>query len=424
MQEYITKEVTVAELKDLYHSGEYDIEISTPDGFCAVTNWFDKGVLEMARVTTESGLVTSCAVNHLLQLENGEWKPAELIEVGNYVLTEKSDNDRVISVEKIASEECYDFTVDHPNHRYWGDGFSSHNSGKSYICSGNLIKNAQEMGIFPILIDTEAACDSSWLNALGVDTSPEKLLKLNMAMIDDVAKTISEFMKEYRSMPEEERPKVLFVVDSLGMLLTPTDTDQFGRGELKGDMGRKPKALNALVRNCVNMFGEYEVGLVCTNHTYASQDPYSPDPNVSGGSGFVYASSIVVAMKKMKLKEDEDGNKTKEVNGIRAGCKIMKTRYSKPFEDIELRIPYDTGMNPFSGLFDLIEKKGIIKKEGNRYTYVDKEGNEHKYYRKEWNKNENGIFDLVMSEWDYTKDKTGISVDDAEVEADDDQEVI
>ena len=48
----------------------------------------------------------------------------------------------------------------------------------------------------------------------------------------------------------------LFVIDSLGMLLTiPTDVDQFDKGDLKGDMGRKPKALTALVRNAVNMFG-------------------------------------------------------------------------------------------------------------------------------------------------------------------------
>jgi hypothetical protein len=55
-----------------------------------------------------------------------------------------------------------------------------------------------------------------------------KLLKLNMAMIDDVAKTIHEFMGEYKAMADEdERPKVLFVIDSLGMLLTPTDVNQF-----------------------------------------------------------------------------------------------------------------------------------------------------------------------------------------------------
>jgi len=272
-------------------------------------------------------------------------------------------------------------------------------AGKSFICAGNIIKNAQDQGIFPILIDTENALDEAWLQALGVNTAPDKLLKLSLCMIDDVAKTISEFMKEYKLMPAETRPKILFVIDSLGMLLTPTDVNQFEAGDMKGDMGRKPKALTSLVRNSVNMFGSYNVGLVATNHTYASQDPYNPDPNISGGQGFIYASSIVVAMKKLKLKEDLDGNKTTTVNGIRAGCKIMKTRYSKPFEDIEVQIPYETGMSPYSGFFDMLEKKGMITKEGNSYVYVDLKGGIHKYFRKKWNHNENGIFDLVMDEF-------------------------
>jgi RecA/RadA recombinase len=272
-------------------------------------------------------------------------------------------------------------------------------SGKSFVCSGNIVRNAQEQGIYVILIDSENALDETWLQALNVDTDESKLLKLNMSMIDDVAKTISTFVADYKKLDTADRPKVLIVIDSLGMLLTPTDVSQFEAGDLKGDMGRKPKALTALVRNCVNMFGSLEIGMLCTNHTYASQDPYSPDPNISGGAGFVYASSIVVAMKKLKLKEDEDGNKTTTVNGIRAGCKVMKTRYSKPFEDIELRIPYDTGMSPYTGLFDLFEKKQFITKEGNRYCYVDLAGEVHKYFRKEWNRNENGIFDLVMKEF-------------------------
>ena len=135
-------------------------------------------------------------------------------------------------------------------------------SGKSFICSGNLVREAQSKGWLPILIDTENALDESWLHALGVDTSEDKLIKVSMSMIDEVAKMISEFMKEYRATPEDKRPKVLFVLDSLGMMLTQTDIDQFDRGELKGDMGRKPKALTALIRNCVNMFGNYNVGLV------------------------------------------------------------------------------------------------------------------------------------------------------------------
>jgi recombination protein RecA len=290
-------------------------------------------------------------------------------------------------------------------------------AGKSFICAGNLIKNAQEQGIYVILIDSENALDESWLHALGVQTSDDKMLKLNMAMIDDVARVISDFVKEYKTLPADERPKVLFVIDSLGMLLTPTDVNQFEAGEMKGDMGRKPKALTALVRNCVNMFGSLNIGLVATNHTYASQDPYNPDDKISGGAGFVYASSIVVAMKKLKLKEDEDGNKVSEVLGIRAGCKIMKTRYAKPFEDIQLHIPYSTGMSPYSGFFDLLEKKGMIAKEGNRYSYIDLNGVVHKYFRNEWNKNANSIFELVMSEFEQ-KNRTVANtvVEDADAE--------
>jgi len=287
-------------------------------------------------------------------------------------------------------------------------------AGKSYICSGNIVKHAQEQGIFVVLIDSENALDEAWLQALGVDTSESKLLKLSMAMIDDVAKTISTFMSDYKALPDGERPKVLFVIDSLGMLLTPTDVNQFEAGEMKGDLGRKPKALTALVRNCVNMFGSYNVGMVVTNHTYASQDMFDPDDKISGGQGFIYASSIVVAMKKLKLKEDEDGNKVSEVNGIRAACKIMKTRYAKPFEGVQVKIPYTTGMSPHSGLVDLAEKKGILKKDGNRLSFVTSDGEILKMFRKAWESNEDGCLDKLMA--DFANQKSEVSVSEETVE--------
>ena len=286
-------------------------------------------------------------------------------------------------------------------------------AGKSYFCSGNIVRHAQEQGIFVVLIDSENALDESWLQALNVDTSEDKLLKLNMSMIDDVAKTISTFMDDYKSMDEEDRPKVVFVVDSLGMLLTPTDMDQFQKGDMKGDMGRKPKQLTALVRNTVNMIGSYNVGLVCTNHTYASQDMFDPDDKISGGQGFIYASSIVVAMKKLKLKEDEAGNKISEVRGIRAGCKVMKTRYAKPFEGVQVKIPYETGMNPYSGLVELFEAKGLIEKQGNRLKYINTEGKEFLEYRKNWT---GDLLEMVMSDY-IKKQETEVNTDNADIEA-------
>jgi recombination protein RecA len=261
-------------------------------------------------------------------------------------------------------------------------------SGKSFICSGNLVKQAQEQGILPIILDSENALDSDWLSALGVDTSEDKLMRFGVSMIDEVAKFVSEFMKgykdQYSDLPYEERQKVLFVIDSLGMLLTPTDVDQFERGDMKGDMGRKPKALTALVRNAVNLIAGNPVGVVATNHTYASQDMFDPDDKISGGQGFIYASSIVVAMRKLKLKEDEDGNKITDIRGIRAACKVMKTRFSKPFETVQVKIPYESGMDPYSGLVELFEKAGLLVKDGNKLKYTQPDGTEIKEFRKNW----------------------------------------
>ena len=84
-------------------------------------------------------------------------------------------------------------------------------AGKSYFASGNIVKSAQAQGIFVVLVDTENALDEAWLKALGVDTSESKLLKLSMSMIDDVAKTVSTFMKD-------QADKVLYMLQVLLLL--------------------------------------------------------------------------------------------------------------------------------------------------------------------------------------------------------------
>jgi RecA/RadA recombinase len=275
-------------------------------------------------------------------------------------------------------------------------------SGKSLISSGNIVADAQKKGIFVILIDSENALDNTWLTQLGVDTSEDKLLKLNMSMIDDVAKVISNFIKEYRIIPENERPKVLFVIDSLGMLLSPTQVDQFESGDMKGDMGIKAKQLKLLISNCVNMIGDLDIGIVATNHVYCAKDKYSDDV-ISGGLGALYAASIIVSMSPYKLKEGmEEGKKPAagaDVLGIRAICKVIKTRYNKPFESVEIMIPYDKGINPYSGLYELFVKQKLLVKEGNSYVYTDLAGVSHKYFHVAYLKNKEGILDLIMSEF-------------------------
>ena len=73
-----------------------------------------------------------------------------------------------------------------------------------------------------------------------------------------------------------------------------------------------------------------------------------------------YAPGIVIAMRKLKLKVDADGNSTGNFCRTRP-CKVMKTRYAKLFESVQVEIPYETGMSPHSGLVEFFEAKGVQK---------------------------------------------------------------
>ncbi|MGY8864732.1 MAG: hypothetical protein ACKVJK_03780, partial [Methylophagaceae bacterium] len=96
-----------------------------------------------------------------------------------------------------------------------------------------------------------------------------------------------------------------------------------------------------------------------------------------------------------------------------AGCKVMKTRYAKPFEGVQVKIPYETGMNPYSGLVELFEKKGLLVKQGNRLKYINLLGEEVLEYRKAWMID--GKLDQIMLEYNE-KMKPVVNTSEAELE--------
>jgi len=64
---------------------------------------------------------------------------------------------------------------------------------------------------------------------------------------------------------------------------------------------------------------------------------------------------------------------------------------------VQVKIPYDTGMDPYSGLVDLFEKKGILTQQGNRLKYIDSAGKEHLEFRKAWVRDK---LDMLMADFD------------------------
>jgi RecA/RadA recombinase len=294
----------------------------------------------------------------------------------------------------------------------------SSGSGKSLIISGQVVKWCRANGVLVVLFDAENAVSKSWIRALGVnpdDTSG--LLRIPVSSPDDVASAISDFMKSYNEnnegVPKEQQQKVLFVIDSLGMLMPTTEQDQFADGSMRGQFGARAKQLKQLMSNLLRIFSNKNVGCLCSNHVYQSSDMFKPGAVVSGGEGIVFAASIIVTLEKFKLKEDENGVKLVggAVRGIRSKAQVMKSRFAKPFEQIELLIPWTEGLNPYTGLVDLFEGSGVLVKSGNKLEYISKTtGEVHKLYRKEWLKSYE-LLDLIMNEWDDASPVTGVGAE-------------
>lgn len=280
-------------------------------------------------------------------------------------------------------------------------------SGKSFVASGNIAKWCQDNGVLPIIIDTENALDESWMRNFGIDPNGY-IMKISANLIDDIAKIMSDFIKEYKgnysSVDYDERPKVLFIIDSLGMATTNVEVEQVEKGDIKGDMGRKQKQLYSLCRTFMASCATEPIGLLATAHVYASQDMFNPDAKISGGSSLEFTPSVVIAMNKRKLKEDEFGNKTTDVQGIKVDATVRKTRYTQPFQKITFNIPWDKGMDSYSGLFELFSEsiqyndKPVLQKEGNQYAYYSLQTGEQVF--KKFRKNiTNEDYDMIMKDW-------------------------
>lgn len=128
LDDWCEKEISISEIKSLLDSGEYDIEVSSPDGFVPVVDFVDKGTWCEYILTTSCGLVVRCNENHLFQTKSG-WKFAkDLLDTSITVLTVSGWREATV-VNSGDSIPIVDITVDHNNHRYFTNGVSSHNTG-------------------------------------------------------------------------------------------------------------------------------------------------------------------------------------------------------------------------------------------------------------------------------------------------------
>lgn len=253
-------------------------------------------------------------------------------------------------------------------------------AGKSFIL-GNAIKNAQSAGAYALVIDSEDALDDDFMSKIGVVVDDPTMYNYkSVKTIPDVQLLVQEFIKGYTKEfgTDVNAPSVVIGIDSLDMLMTETEADNYDKGKFKGDQGQRNKQLKAMLRSFVQDIKGKNISILVTSQVYQNQDLLNGEGLWIVSQAVRYSMSQIALFTKRKLK-DEDNAGT--FSGIKLVAQGFKTRFTKPFQKVEIDVPYDTGIDPNFGLLDVAIQMGIVTRGGSYYSIG---GTAEKYQQKDF----------------------------------------
>ena len=321
------------------------------------------------------------------------------------------------------------------NYVFYGESGSGKSLEAAYCCA-----NAQrDQNALIIWIDVEKASDDKigqqfFLRA-GIDM--DNFMYTSAGTLGEIKKVISEISSHYRKMVKEgteDLQPVIFVVDSWSAAMTESQWDQAMKGEVKGDMGQLAKQTGDVIKAATHLAGGIPLMVIGIAHVMANQDMYGPKHKLTGGMKMIYYASGCLMLTKGNLIADdlEDTEKaenykdrktkmSKEIQkkmvkhqvGITCVAQNIKSRVGKPFEKVSLQIPYESGLDPYSGLFDLmIQESVVINPAVGWYSYIDGDGKEVKFRKAAFREHADAV--MLSADTDIGDDASMAATEDTE----------
>ena len=233
-------------------------------------------------------------------------------------------------------------------------------SGKSFIV-GNVMREAQLKGYHVIILETENSIDREFLERLGVDTSDDKFDLIRVFSIEEATEYAQMMLAAF-----DKDDKVFLFVDSLSNMESSQEADKFNKeGAIASTQGLTQKKMKSFCSLLNNRIGDRDMGVLMTTHVYENQEQYGEKYKVSGGSSIQFLPSIGVWTTALPLREGSN------LVGIRLGCKTYKTRYQQTGMNVEVDLPYTTGMDKYDGVLPILVKLGVIEQGGAWYSVLD-----------------------------------------------------
>ena len=213
-----------------------------------------------------------------------------------------------------------------------------------------------------VYYDTEAAVTKKMMEERGIDTS-----RVIISEPDTIQKFRTHALKTinmYEKTPEESRPPMIFIVDSLGLLSTEKELADSTEGKDVRDM-TKSQLIKGTFRVLTLKLAKIGVPMLVTNHVYEVIGSYMPQKTMGGGSGLKYAASTIAYLSKKKVRDGTN------ITGIIIKAKMFKSRIAKENAEVEVLLTYNKGLDRYYGLLELAEKYEVFKKVSTRYELPD-----------------------------------------------------
>lgn len=227
-----------------------------------------------------------------------------------------------------------------------------------------------------LFYDSEFGSTPSYFESVGIDTS-----RVFHVPVEHVEQLKFDITKRLEALDRED--KIIIFIDSVGNIASKKEIDDALDNKSVADITRA-KAMKSLWRIVTPALTTKDIPCVAVNHTYKTLELYSKDV-MSGGTGGMYSANQVFVITKAQEKEKEDGKDV--LAGYKFTINIEKSRYVKEKSKFPFTVTYNSGINKWSGLFELaLEGNFITKISAQKYSRMDPdtgEVEEFSYKRKE-----------------------------------------
>ncbi len=226
-------------------------------------------------------------------------------------------------------------------------------SGKTALCLF-LIAQAQKQGKKAAFVDVEFSYAEDYARKLGVKTN--ELIVVHPDTGEDAFSIVEDLVKSGEIS--------LIIFDSTAAIVSTS--------ELDGDIADPHVALQArlLGRALQRLTGPCArngTTIIFISQTRDSIGMYGPKKLSTGGNALRFFASVRLEVTKVPPMDGlkEDG----VIVGNRLKIKAIKNKVAIPFKEAEIELYFEKGVNQELDLFEYAEKKEVITKVGNTFSF-------------------------------------------------------